>query len=146
MKPGKRFEEDFKKSIPKDVFFLRLIDSGGWSNASNTRFTPSNLCDCIVFKEGRLYLLELKSHKGKSIPVQAMKQLDRMAEIQIQGVQACMILNYREHNVTYLIAVQSVVECLKTRKSVPISWCEEHGQLIPQTLKRTRYRYDLSRF
>ena len=144
MNAGKSFEQDFKNSVPETTLFLRLPDGGGWSNAENTRFTPSNLCDCILFTHGILYLLELKSHLGKSIPMSAMKQLPKLAEIQKQAVRPCLVLNYRDYHITYLISAQRAIECLQTRKSIPISWCEEYGKVIPQTLKRTHYKYNLN--
>ena len=37
MNDGKQFEKDIQKSCKKQgIFFLRLQDAGGWSNADNT--------------------------------------------------------------------------------------------------------------
>jgi len=141
MNPGKQFENDFKASVPDDQFFLRLNDAGGWSKASDLRFTPSSLCDCILFSKGDLYLLELKSHKGYSIPQSKIKQLGKLAEIDKPFVYPCLVLNYRDHDVTYLLSAKDAVKCLTGRKSIPMSFCKEHGRIIGQVRKRTRYRY-----
>ena len=59
---GKIFEKDFKDSIPDNVFFYRFRDSSGaWQQSENTRFTPSNISDTMLFYQGKLYLLELKT-------------------------------------------------------------------------------------
>ena len=65
MNEGKKFEEDFKKSMDKyNIWNYRLRDSSGsWSNNKGSRFTPKNICDYIAYNNGKLYLLELKSHK-----------------------------------------------------------------------------------
>ena len=82
MNTGKKFEEDIKNSIDSTAFLYRLRDSGGsWQGGNKSRFTPSNICDFILFKSPRMYLLELKSHKGKSIPYTAIKQLDKLLEV-----------------------------------------------------------------
>ena len=47
MNEGKKFEEDFKKSMDKyNIWNYRLRDSSGsWSNNKGSRFTPKNICD-----------------------------------------------------------------------------------------------------
>jgi len=79
MNAGKQFEKDFKASVLDDQFYLRLKDAGGWSKSADLRFTPSQLCDCLLFTRGTLYLLELKSHTGRSIPASCLKQTDALA-------------------------------------------------------------------
>lgn len=64
---GKQFEEDIKASIPKtqDFFYYRFIDNAAsFSGGDNVRFTSHNLCDCMTMTKDKLYLMELKSHKG----------------------------------------------------------------------------------
>ena len=79
MNAGKQFEKDFKASVLDDQFYLRLNDAGGWSKSSDLRFTPSQLCDCLLFTRGTLYLLELKSHTGKSIPAYCLGQAEKLS-------------------------------------------------------------------
>ena len=67
---GKKFEEDWRKSVPENVFFYRFRDSSGaWSGNNQLRFTPSNIADNLLFYNNCLFLNELKEHKGKSIPL-----------------------------------------------------------------------------
>jgi len=144
MNPGKHFEKDFKASILGDQFFLRLPDGGGWSNAENTRFTPSNLCDCILFTGKILYLLEMKSHKGKSIPDSALKQVEPLASINTLHTIPAFLCNFRDVGETWLIEAETVRAELEERKSLSIQTCREFGLHIPQKKLRVRWRYDLS--
>ena len=46
--PGKKFEEDFKNSIPVDMYYWRIADSAmSWGEGENIRFTPKNPFDSI---------------------------------------------------------------------------------------------------
>jgi recombination protein U len=144
MDEGKQFEEDFAKSVPDHVFSLRLHDSGGLAKKKGNRFTQKNLCDYVFYDGTDLYLMEMKSHKGSSIPSSKLTQLDGLLKQRKAGVVACFALNYRDHDKTYIMTADQVAEVLSYRKSVPLSYCDEHGVQIPQEKKITRWRYDLS--
>ena len=148
---GKKFEEDFKKSVPDDVYFLRLQDAGGWSNADNTRFTVSNICDAIMYKVPFLHMIELKSHKGKSIPFSCIreKQLLKLAEADnYNGVAAWFIFNFRDAESTYAVRATKLIDFMSNtdRKSIPIDFCAKKGIVLPAVKKRTRWRYYLRNF
>ncbi len=166
--PGKAFEEDFKKSIPDRCDVTRLYDAGGWSggkpgenpeDASKIRFTPKNPCDLIVFSQqvgmryGTLYKLELKSLKGKSLPLGNIKSSDerrlkfvgKLATSEVKGVWAGFVVNFRDTNETFFVLASKVAAFIEAadRASIPIAWFRENGRLIEQTLKRIRWKYDL---
>ena len=141
---GKGFEKDIKASIT-DQFYLRLQDAGGWSDANNTRFTPANICDCLIFASDWLYLVEMKSHKGKSIPVSCLKQLPNLLKVDKAGVVPCFLLNFRDLEETYFIEAKQVSEGLTGRKSISIAFCRIHGILIGQRKLRVRFRYELTK-
>lgn len=63
---GKKFESEFKESLPSHVWNYRLPDTGGGMMA---RFTSKSLCDIILFntKTGYQRLVELKSTVGTSM-------------------------------------------------------------------------------
>ena len=42
---GKKFEEDFKKSVPKNLFYYRFIDGTSAWDGGNARFQAKNICD-----------------------------------------------------------------------------------------------------
>ena len=141
---GKRFEEQIKKSCEKqDIFFLRLQDAGGWNRGEDTRFTVHNLCDCIMHFKSYTLLVELKTHLGKSIPQTALKQYEKMAKVNHDGVLALFILNFRELGETYILRACDVEYCLQFRKSVDLKFCREHGLLISQEKLRTNYIFGL---
>jgi recombination protein U len=139
---GKVFEQDFKKSIPPDYFHYRLKDdTSGYSGVNNP-------CDFMIYKAPHLFMLELKSCKGKSIP------LDRLRENQVKGlyksylnhaIYGGFVINFRDLEETYFLSVYEVVRFINEggRKSLPVEFCRKYGSRIEQTLKRTRYSYDL---
>jgi recombination protein U len=152
--PGKKFEEDFVKSIPDRCDITRLKDAAGWSNATNVRFTSKNPCDFIVWSErefgegeGVVYKLELKSTLGKSLPFGNIKQhqLDSLEDSEMKGVWAGFIVNFRDTSQTFRILASDVSSFMSRtdRKSIPIAWFEENAILIKQSLIRVRWRYDL---
>lgn len=144
---GKIFEEDFKNSVPNDWFFYRFKDgTGSWGGNSKVRFQTSNICDLMIFN-GDLYLLELKSHKGKSLPLSCIRQnqVDGLLEAGSKGVKSYFIVNFSDLNRTFKIHVSWINDFIieETRKSIPISYFEALGVEINSEKIRTRYRYDL---
>lgn len=150
IKHGKRFEEDFIKSMPDRCDVTRLKDGGGWSNATNMRFTSSNPCDFIVWSPVTrlMYKLELKSVKGKSLPFSNIKenQLKSLLESGEKKVEAIFVVNYREPNETYYFYAAAMKGYMDScnRKSLPLEAARAFGIRIPQELIRVRWRYDLS--
>ena len=147
--PGKVFEDSFRKSCPDDMLILRMNDGGGWSNSTTTRFTSSNICDFLLFTGYRLFMLELKSLSGKSLPLQNIR------ENQIKGLLLCgtkpnvkagFIINFRDINETYYLPACEVeiFQTQNARKSIPLDYVREFGVLVPQKLIKVKYRYDFS--
>lgn len=150
MNAGKSFEADFKKSVPDSIYYLRLKDGGGWSSAENTRFTPSNEADCVIYDGINMFLLELKSHAGKSLPLSCIreKQIDSLIKAKEKGVVAGLIVNMRDCEETYFIDIEvfdSIVES-SDRKSIPISTMREQGIQVDATKKKVHYTYDIDEF
>lgn len=148
---GKKFEEDFRKSIPAGFYIYKLKDAGGWSNASNTRFTISNMCDFIMYSKPTLYLLELKSTKGKSLPFSNIKDnqvKELLAASNTEGIQAGLVINLRSVNETYYLSIKDFKKYVETteRKSISLDYLRNEGILIEQELKKTRYRYNIKEF
>lgn len=150
--PGKKFEEDFSKSVPKDWFCYRLKDSAGsWANTSLSRFTPKNSCDFFIFTGKILYGIECKSFKGKSMPYSNIKdnQIKDLLEMSVDppvNARGIFILNFRDINETYCLNAFMVNALMQSgkRKSISLDEARANGILIPQKLKRVRYKYDLS--
>lgn len=152
---GKRFEEDFIKSVPDRCDITRLKDGGGWSNATNMRFTSKNPCDFIVWsiKEYAMYKLELKSVAGRAMPFSNIKAkdeacvkfIDDLVESHVKGVKAFFVINFRSVNETFAIDAVEMKQYMETcgRKSINLEDARSHGFKINQTLKRVRWKYDL---
>ncbi len=164
---GKQFEADFKASVPKDVWCYRLRDSPGtfYGGAQEgVRFSSTNICDYIVYKEPQLLLVELKTVGTTSASLSAMfgkwdaskgqyhkqRHLADMAEAAQQpGIRGLVVINYRRVNRTYSVDAAELMEYIALaadggRKSVPESWCAEHGRMVPQRRLRVHWRYDIA--
>ena len=140
---GKIFEEEIKASIPPDVYVERYKDdTAGFKGVANP-------ADYRLYKYPYTFLLELKTHKGKSLPLAKIRerQIQGMYKAAMyHGIYAGFLINFRELEETYYISVNDVVTFISSneRKSIPVEWCREYGVRIGQTKKRVRYSYDLS--
>ena len=153
--PGKKFEEDFIKSVPDRCDITRLKDAGGWSNATNLRFTIKNPCDFIIYsRETRtMYKLELKSVAGKSMPFSNIKPkkqhrnkfIKDLCDSHERGVSSAFIINFRGKNETYMIYADEMRNLIENcgRKSISIVDASCNGIKIEQSLIRVRWRYNL---
>ncbi len=149
---GKQFEDEIKKSVPDDVFFYRFRDgtanfAGGQNE--NVRFQQSNICDCMLYN-GTLFLLELKSHKGKSLPFSAIRQnqvVDLSKASMYGGVVAGLIINFRDAERTFFVHIGKIEYFIahEERKSIPLMWCEENGIEIPGKKLKVHFRWDLQK-
>ncbi len=140
---GKIFEAEIKASFPSDFYVERYKDD------TSGFYGVSNPADYRLYKYPLTFLLELKTHKGKSIPLAKIRdnQVQGMYKAsQHKGIHGGFILNYRDLEETYYIAVAQMVEFINAqeRKSIPVEWCRENGIRIAQRKKRVRYSYDLA--
>lgn len=151
---GKKFEEDFKKSIPSWCWCNRYKD--GTANIGNVknekvRFQAHNVCDFEVFAENKLFLLELKSYNGVSIPLSGIRktQLEEMLKASnYKNIEPYFMLNFRPLQKVYAVKVENVQDFIKKaeRKSIPVKWCIENGIEIEVIKKKVRFRYELDNF
>ena len=151
---GKLFEEDIKASIPTDFFVERYKDdTAGFKGVANP-------ADFRLYKNPLTFLIECKSHKGKSLPLAKIRnsQLKGMGKAaNYNGVVCGFFINFRDLEETYYVSFWFLERdfYIKTpkgdyevkpdgRKSVPVEWCREFGVRIPQRKKVVRYSYDFS--
>lgn len=139
---GHIFEQEFKNSIPFQVYCKRLKSGGmNYKNVNNEG-------DFLLYSSPNLFLFELKSHKGKSIPFDKLRdnQVNKLYEYtNIKGVICGFIFNFRDIEETYYISAVDIFNYMRDsdRKSFPVDWCREVGIKILQQKKRTRYTYNL---
>lgn len=155
---GKMFEENFRKSVPEEVFFYRFRDSGSSFYGGNThlRFSSSNIADNMLFFNGCLLLNELKSHKGKSIPINCIvgnktkeKQIRDMLEAnRYHNVFCNLIVFFSDVERCFVINIEEFDNFRKNdeRKSIPITFFEENGVEIDVEKKRTNYTYNINKW
>lgn len=160
MNEGKKFEEDFKKSAMKlnGVWYYRFRDgTSSWGDRNTTRFQQSNICDCQLYCYPFLYLFELKSCLGKSIPIaniikpnkpiQKQHVFEMINANEIGGINALYVINFREVEETYCIDSSKIYTYIEqnTAKSIPLTWCKDNGIMVEQKKLKTRYRYDIQK-
>ena len=157
---GKKFEEDFIKSVPADLFLHRIKDGSARTDkfGNMIRLKNNNLCDFILYNGNNLYLLELKTVKNKSmsfnnIAQDEKKQLEKLEkllnETKKKNTKAGYLINFRSEESTYYIPINEILDFYnKTcKKSINITDVELlDSEKVPQIRKRVRYTYNLDLF
>ena len=155
MNEGKVFEQDFKKSVPEDVYYLRLHDSSiGFDIENSTqRFALKSPYDVILFRYPVMYCLELKSTKSGRVSFAGTQPMIRDHQIRelIKAAQyqcrAGFVINFRDTEHTYYIPISSFSTFAHVRtekKSMNETDARGIGVQIPQRKLKVHYRYDLS--
>lgn len=152
---GKKFEENWKASVPENMFYYRFRDSAtSWSNNGMTRFTISNIADCLIYDcFSGLHLIELKSIKGKAIPLAKIignktkeKQIKDLTEAnKCVGVHSTLVVFFSDLERCFSLDIECFNEFTKKedRKSIPYSYFEENGIEISVKKLKTNYRFDI---
>ena len=163
MNEGKKFEQQFKKSLLKDNFYVvRIPDPPQSFNMSDKqlRFSNKNPFDLIAFKNKTLYCLELKSNNSTSFSIQTNKdekgkaiklhQIEGLKEAsEYEGVIAGFVINFRKVNRTYFLDINNFLEFINNTSKKSINEddiIKKGGKLIPQKLIRVNYYYDFNLF
>lgn len=149
---GKRFEQNWKNSIPKDIFYYRLRDgSSSWGGNENVRFQVENICDSIMFDGDYLYTLELKSTKGKNLPFNNIKKHqieDLLWCSSYANVIAGFVIEFSKLSECFFIEISQFKTFYDTtdRKSLPLQFCRENGIKIGVEKKKINSRFDIKKF
>ena len=166
---GKKFEQLWKQSAEKqDLFILRLNDSDMSFNPNKelrSRFTLKSPCDFIMFYNGHLFMLEMKSTHSKSISFQrepddgGMIKLHQISSLSNAGlhedVVAGFIINFRVEEDgkpysedTYFWPIEAFNDYFVSndRKSAkPIDIVQHGGIIVKQEQKRKLYDYNVKK-
>lgn len=160
---GKQFEYDFKKSMPDYVLLYRLPDAAqSFGRNSNLRFSRKNPFDFLLWnsKKHILYALELKTVKGSSISFERNEQEKKEIHYnQIKGLNdwnkydgiICgFIIEFRKIETTVFIDIETFNKLIEKIDKKSFSYLDLienklNFKIIPQTKKRTRYRYDIEK-
>lgn len=154
MNSGKKFENNFRDSVPKDVFYYRFRDgTSSWSKEENnlTRFQAKNICDCMLYDGQYLYLLELKSHKGSSLPLSTIREnqiKSLIATEKYANIIAGLIVNFSDKEECYFMPIKMAFKWFyqTNRKSIPIVEFRDNCIQIDGYKKKVNYKYDVEKF
>ncbi len=151
--PGKIFEEDFKRSVPKDTYYLRLHDPANSFNYNNKKrgFSLKSPFDCIVCDKGYMWCFELKSTKSTSFtfdgktPYIKKRQIMELLKAQNAGAKAFLVLNFRKTEETYLISPDKFLQFVEhtNKKSINKNDAKHIGILLGCSKKRVHFYYDI---
>lgn len=158
---GKKFEEDFEASLKtencldnQEIHFQRLKDDMGKFKGVRNPY------DYMIFRQPKLYLLELKSVKTDTIPfsnfaekrkdketgrvIQTYERLKKLAHAgEIKGVEAGFLIEFRKTGVVYYATASQVYALVANgeRKSITRQYADQHFIMVRRWLARTRHRY-----
>lgn len=144
MNYGKKFENNFKKGVGKEL--VRLYDTtNGYAGVKNP-------CDFIYYKYPYQYLFELKSVKGdrfdfSNITDNQKEQLDFHSHI--QGCNPMVIVEFREHKQIYMIPWSTIKRTMTNKKqSLNVDDCEIIVGIskLPVTYQRINFTLDKQTF
>ena len=160
-KDGNLFEEQWKRSIPEDVYYLRLKDnpSSFGKDSSFVRFTLNNPFDCLVFYNGFLFPLELKSTSSKSISIQTKKEeKGKMIKInQIEGLSKSnkyenifsgFLFDFRESEKTFWMGINDFLKFQEenNKKSINEKDIIKYNAIeVEKEKKKTRYVFSVKK-
>ena len=168
MNTGKIFEQEVHDSIKKYnrehgdvVYYHRVKDpaSSFGGGGGNTRFSMKNEYDLILYKYPIFFALELKSNGGTSFSFSRNDKLEKGKDIKYSqisslieadcypGTVAGLILNFRKYSETYFIRITDFCRFKIGTEKKSINRedvLKLNPILIPQTLKKVKYDFDIS--
>ena len=134
---GKKFEQKFKidflKTVPNSTIDRLYDPVGGY-------YGVKNISDYIGYSYPFIFYLELKTHKGASIPFDNITQYEKLkSKVGIKGVRAGVVLWLYEKKIVLYIPISTITKMKKDgKKSVGIKAIEEGYNIIqiPSVEKR----------
>lgn len=144
MNYGKKFENNFKKGVGKEL--VRLYDTtNGYAGVKNP-------CDFIYYKYPYQYLFELKSVKGdrfdfSNITDNQKEQLDFYSHI--KGCNPMVIVEFRDLKQVYMIPWSTIKRTMQNNKqSLNVDDCEIIVGIskLPVTYQRINFKLDKETF
>lgn len=159
MNKGKEFEQEFKMSIPNEIWYYRLKDgTASWGAnkcpkcgtelARNTRFQTSNISDCHLYKCPSSFYIELKNTKENRLNKASVRQSQIMQMTDAtkhNGQYAGLLVRFELKQECYYIGIEQFVNYLeqKATKSMPYKAISEQGIRLEGCLKRTKMKYNI---
>ena len=163
MNSGKIFEKNFQQSVPNYALIYRLPDSAqSFGGNDKLRFSRKSPFDFLLWdsKHHNLLALEMKTVLGNSISFERSKddsgvihyhQIKELTKWREYGILAGFIIEFRGFETTIFLGIDSfniLIERIN-KKSINYSDILNSGlpyHIIPQSIKRTNYTYDIDYF
>lgn len=155
MNVGKNFENQLRKSVPKNILYYRNKDTDLSWCGGNTKFTPKSEFDCLLYDGNNLFILELKSTKESRISFgeNGMIKTHQIHSLNsYKNYKKCIvgfILNFRENNnFTCFLSIDSFNKLTESldKKSINIKDIAKVCLPIDNKLLRIQYLYDIEGF
>lgn len=164
--PGKVFEHSIKESAEKqNIFFFRVRDIFVPPEYRDKIRVLPNKYDNLIFSQGILIPMELKSTKSRSVSfkekILKQKQIDSLAEAtSYECVTPGFLLNFRAYQKTYFVHINDFTEYKAiaeggtptrtyqakiNKASISMDIATEIGIEVDSHLLRTHYRYDIAK-
>lgn len=161
---GKVFETQWKKSTPDHVLLYRLPDSAqSFGVSNNLRFSAKSPFDYIMWDsiKHKLYALELKTVRGKSISFERSKEdkgdihFHQINALNLwnrfDGITCGLIIEFREIEKTIFLDIEQMnrIIDMNTKKSFCFDDLDKYDidyTIIKQTKNISRYTYDIEGF
>lgn len=162
MNTGKKFEANFKASVPKDYYYLRLNDPAVGFSGGDSRFSPHNPYDNMVFTGNDMFCFELKSKDGAitfwstQIEIDGKKHTFEIKKHQILGltkasefhnVHAGLVINFRNVDRTFYIPICKFNDFVSESDKKSMNWkdAEEIGIEVEVKHLKVNERYDIKK-
>lgn len=158
---GKVFEQNWRKSIPDDIFYYRPQDSAqSFSQNSNLRFSAKSPCDCFIFDGDFLFAMELKSvGSTKSISFEREKkdhgvihkhQIDNLNKFsQYKNIICGFVFDFRINDMTYFCSISDFIKMIEqlNKKSFNEDDLNELCKpiLINKKKMKVNYKYNIEK-
>lgn len=102
----------------------------------------------MIYGYGKLFICELKSHKGKSIPFNCIRenQIQQMQKAAtFDGIVPLLIIHFADIERTFAVPIDDFVVLMQgsQKKSANVSEIECIGEKITARKLKVNYRYDL---
>lgn len=160
---GKKFENNFKASIPNNVFYHRLKDAAqSFYQSENLRFSSKNPCDAFLYKCPVFFAIEMKSVGSSSISFERNKgekgiihfhQIEALRKFALhKGVIAGFLLNFRHKDgveTCYFLHIKDfdeMIESIQKKSFNEKDLLKNNPIVIENIKKRTNYTYNVSKF
>ena len=163
---GLVFQDNIRNSAKRqNIMFYKFKDSpnlyGQFKENNAIRFTPNNICDCMLFYKGTLVLAELKSTEKDSFSFTtgALRQLKDLYEISIdnnnnyrENLHCGFMIEFRDKEMTVFIYAKDIKDYLEKNntKTININKLLKNGGLIYHKIDQEKlvknYVYNLKRF